>query len=66
MVSVWTEPRKQVTWVPGATYLYDLGHIPYLSEQQFSHVNNGELDQVLQIPAGNESNPEVHALVASI
>lgn len=54
-----------MTWVPGTTQLCDLGHIPYLSGHQLSHLNNGELDQALPIPAGNESNLEARALVAT-
>lgn len=52
------QARKLVTWIPGTTQLYGLGHMPSLSGCQFFHLNNVELDHALQIPEGNESNLE--------
>ena len=45
VVPVWTELRKQATWFPGITWLCNPEHIPSLSEHQFSHLNNRELDR---------------------
>lgn len=54
-----------MTWVPGTTPLHDLGLISSLAGQQLSHLNDGELGWALQIPAGNEANLDVHALIST-
>ena len=43
MFKLWTEPRKQVTWVAGTTQLRDLRHTPPQSGHQPSAMNHGEL-----------------------